>query len=136
MITEQEITKNKDVPAAYRADLEKLLIAANIIRAAYNKPLIVTSGYRTWDDHVRIYKEKAQKRGMPFYLSQVPTKSNHLYCRALDFADANGDLKKWILNNIDLLEKHNIYCEDFDYTKTWVHIQIVAPASENRFFKP
>lgn len=136
MITENEITKGQFIPSAYQTDLKNLLEIANIIRKEYGKPLIVTSGFRSWEDHVRIYKEKAQKRGMPFYLSQVPTKSNHLYCKALDFADANGELKKWIMNNIQLLEKHNIYCEDFEYTKSWVHIQIVPPASGKRFFKP
>lgn len=136
MITEKEITKGQEIPEAYKKDLAILLDRANKLRAAYGKPLMITSGYREINHHINIYKEKAANRGMPFYMSQVPMKSKHLHCQALDFADANGELKAWINNNIKLLEEIGLWCEDFQYTKTWVHIQILPPASGNRFFKP
>ena len=136
MITENEITKGAEVPTAYKKDLALLLEKINIIRKAYNKPMTVTSGYRTWEDHVRIYKEKAQKRGVPFYMTQVPTKSKHLYCQAVDIADADGSLKKWVLQNIKLLEDNGIFCEDFNFTPNWLHFQILPPSSNKRFFLP
>jgi hypothetical protein len=63
-------------------------------------------------------------------------KSNHLFGRAVDFADGDGKLKKWILENIKLMEEIGLYMEDFNATKTWVHFQINPPKSGNRFFKP
>jgi hypothetical protein len=63
-------------------------------------------------------------------------KSNHLFGRAVDFADGDGKLKKWILANIKLMEEIGLYMEDFAATKTWVHFQINPPKSGNRFFKP
>lgn len=136
MISEKEITKGQDVPEIYKKDLSILLERANKLRAAYNKPLTVTSGFRSWNDHVRIYKEKAQKRGVPFYIDQVPKKSKHLYCQAVDISDPNQELKKWVLANIKLMEEIGLWFEDFAYTKNWVHIQIYPPASGNRFFMP
>lgn len=136
MIAESEIIGAQDVPEAYKADLKTLLERINIIRAAYGKAMTVTSGYRSWNHHVEIYKKKALQRGVPFYIDQVPKKSKHLYCQALDIGDANGDLKKWILLNIKLLEDNGLWCEDFSATKTWVHFQIYQPASGKRFFMP
>lgn len=136
MILENEITKGQEVPEAYKKDLADLLKKINAVRSAYGKAMTVTSGFRSWADHVRIYKEKAQQRGMPFYMTQVPTKSKHLYCQAVDIADADGSLKKWVLSNIKVLEDNGLWCEDFSVTTTWVHFQILPPASGKRFFMP
>lgn len=136
MITENEITKGQEIPEAYKKDLAILLERINKIRAAYNKPMTVSSGFRSWHDHVRIYQEKALKIGVPFYMSQVPTASNHLYCRAVDILDVDGKLKEFINNNKKLLEDNNLWCESFESTPTWLHFQVVPPKSGSRFFKP
>lgn len=80
------------------------------------------SGFRSLED---------QKRINPKSMS-----SKHLYCAAIDLEDKNNKLKEWILNNIKILEDLNLWCEDFSYTPTWVHLQCIPPKSKNRFFKP
>lgn len=136
MISENEITKGQDVPDVYKSDLKTLLERINVIRSAYGKPMIVTSGFRSWYHHTEIYRKKALKRGVPFYIDQVPKKSKHLYCQAVDISDPNQELQKWVLANVELLESTGLWCEDFSATKNWVHFQILPPASGNRFFKP
>lgn len=111
-------------------NLNILLDKVNKVRTAYAKPMIVTSGLRTKQHHLEIYARKG------IYPPKVPMKSNHLFGRAVDLADGDGKLKKWILENIKLIEEIGLYMEDFTATKTWVHFQINPPASGKRFFKP
>lgn len=117
---------DKDV----QENLNQLFLKVNIVRKEYGKPMIVTSGLRTKKHHLEIYARKG------IYPPKVPMKSNHLYGRAVDFADSDGKLKKWILENISLMEEIGLWMEDFNATKTWVHFQINPPKSGNRFFKP
>ena len=111
-------------------NLNQLFLKVNIVRKEYGKPMIVTSGLRTKKHHLEIYARKG------IYPPKVPMKSNHLFGRAVDFADGDGKLKKWILANIKLMEEIGLYMEDFGATKTWVHFQINPPKSGNRFFNP
>lgn len=134
MITMQELLKGKpfdSLPQEHRFNLTILLKKVNQIRQAYGKPMTVTSGYRSLEDHLRIYRQKGITDK-----SKIPMKSNHLSGRAVDFADANGELKKWVLANVSLLESIGLWCEDFSATPTWLHMQTNKPASGNRFFKP
>ena len=117
---------DKDV----QENLNQLFLKVNIVRKEYGKPMIVTSGLRTKKHHLDIYARKG------IFPPKVPMKSNHLYGRAVDFADGDGKLKKWILENIALMEEIGLWMEDFSATKTWVHFQINPPKSGNRFFKP
>lgn len=117
---------DKDV----QENLNQLFLKVNIVRKEYGKPMIVTSGLRTKKHHLEIYARKG------IYPPKVPMKSNHLFGRAVDFADGDGKLKKWILENIALMEEIGLWMEDFNATKTWVHFQINPPKSGNRFFKP
>ena len=117
---------DKDV----QENLNQLFLKVNIVRKEYGKPMIVTSGLRTKKHHLEIYARKG------IFPPKVPMKSNHLFGRAVDFADGDGKLKKWILENIDLIEEIGLWMEDFNATKTWVHFQINPPKSGNRFFKP
>lgn len=111
-------------------NLTILLQKVNVVREKYGKPMIVTSGLRTKQHHLEIYAKKG------IYPPHVPMASNHLFGRAVDFADGNGELKKWVKKNIALFEELGLYMEDFASTKTWLHVQINAPKSGNRFFKP
>lgn len=114
--------KLKDLGEQEQLNVVELLSKINIIRHAYGKPLIVTSGYRS-----------------PEYNRQVggAAKSNHVKAAAIDVkAPHGGEFKRWVLKNLGLFEKLGLYMEDFNYTKTWAHIQIVAPRSRKRFFKP
>lgn len=133
MITFKELQGDNsltDIPIAHQQNMQDLLVKVNKIRAAYNKPLIVTSGYRSMQDHLRIYRSKGVKD------DKIPMKSAHLRGLACDLYDPKGELKKFILDNIKLLEDNGLYCEDFAYSPNWVHVQSVPPASGKRFFIP
>lgn len=134
MITMNELLSNQatfdSLDNDVQENLNQLFLKVNIVRKEYGKPMIVTSGLRTKKHHLEIYAAKG------IYPPKVPMKSNHLYGRAVDFADGDGKLKKWILENIALMEEIGLWMEDFNATKTWVHFQINPPKSGNRFFKP
>lgn len=113
-------------------NLNKLQQAVNKLRVSYGKPLIVTSGYRSMQDHLRIYKEKGVTDQ-----SKIPMKSKHLSGLACDLVcDDLDDFKNFILDNEDLCNELNLYFEHFDATPTWVHCQITPPTSGKRFFHP
>lgn len=131
MITRQEILKNHDCPPEYEDNLLELLIRINKVRDAYGRPMIVTSGFRSMEDHLRIYKQKGITDK-----SKIPMKSKHLFCQAVDISDADGKLKKWINENVKLMEEIGLWFEDFSKTPTWVHVQIIPPSSNKRFFMP
>lgn len=107
-------------------NLAILLKRLNIIRKEYGKPMTITSGLRS-DTH--------QKKLIAQGLSNAK-RSNHMTGCACDVKDLDGELKDWILGRIPLLEQVGLWCEDFDYTPTWVHFQIVPPKSGKRFFIP
>ena len=111
-------------------NLTELLEKVNKVRAAYGKPMTVTSGLRTMKHHLEIYAKKG------IFPPHVPLKSNHLFGKACDFADGDGALKKWVKENIKLMEEIGLWMEAFESTTTWLHVQINPPASGNRFFKP
>lgn len=112
------------------ANLNDLLKRLNVIREAYAHPMTVTSGLRDLEDHKRIYKAK----GIPE--DKIPMGSAHLKGCGADIGDANGKLKEWINNNINVLEEAGLWCEDFSATPTWCHFQSYPPKSGKRFFMP
>lgn len=135
----KEILKDKDFNSQSKEvqnNLNVLLDKINKIRTLWGKPMVITNGLRTMDDNIRIYKEKAQKAGVPFDLSKVPTKNAHLSGSACDVFDPNKDLQKWCKNNEKELEKIGLWMEDFNSTPNWCHFQIYASKSGNRWFKP
>lgn len=90
-------------------NLSKLLKAVNEIRAAYGKPMAVTSGYRPAPLNAR---------------AGGALNSAHLFCMAADFADKDGGLGKWCLANLDKLEHAGLWLENPAKTKGWVHLDI------------
>ena len=62
--------------------------------------------------------------------------SSHLYGCAVDIADPDGKLAKWLNTHTELLERRGLWMEDPRYTKGWVHLQTYAPKSMNRVFVP
>lgn len=135
MISMNEILQDKveltDLPEDHQKNLAILLERINVIRKEYAKPMYVSSGYRSLEDHLRIYREKGITNQ-----SKIPMKSKHLSGQAVDIADGDGALKKWVLNNVKLMEDVGFWFEDFGVTTTWVHFQIVSPGSGKRFFMP
>lgn len=107
-------------------NLSKLLIAINVIRTAWGKPMIVTSGLRS-----------AYQQGMLIAMGRsTATKSHHLTGEAVDILDEDGRLKDWVLDNMSLMETTGFWFEDFEHTKGWVHFQCVPPKSGRRIFIP
>lgn len=134
MIAFNELIKGNsiaDIPIEHQHNLEELLKRINQIRTAYNIPMTVTSGYRSLQHHLEIYSRKGITDR-----SKIPMQSRHLYGQAVDIADADGKLKAWVLQNVNLLEDIGLWCEDFNATPTWCHFQIVSPKSGKRFFLP
>lgn len=134
MITMQELLKDaklEDQTQDIQDNLVELLVRINKVRAAYGKPMTVTSGLRTMADHLRIYAAKGITDK-----SKIPMQSNHLYGRAVDISDPNKELQAWVLKNVKLMEEIGLWMEDFSATTNWVHFQINPPKSGNRFFQP
>lgn len=136
-ITRDEITKGKEVEEQYEDNLNALLIVLNRfaeeIDAYYEEhiPLIVNSGVRTKKDQIRIYAEKGITD-----INKIPMGSAHISCQAVDLRDRNKKIRNYIKNNLNILDKLDIYVEDFDATPTWVHIQTRKTSSGKRIFKP
>jgi len=135
MISMDELLNNKyklaDQSVEIQANLKSLLNKINQVRTLWAKSMTVTSGLRTMEDHLRIYKAKGitdQKK--------IPMKSKHLYGQAVDISDPNQALQAWCKANETTLTSIGLWMEDFSATKTWVHFQIVPPASGKRWFMP
>ena len=72
------------------------------------------------------------------------SKSRHITAQAVDVADPNRQLAKWLNSDAGILglAECQLWCEDLEYTLgknkngSWVHFQTVPPASGKRFFKP
>lgn len=123
-----------EIPIQAQQNMDDLLPRLNKVRAAWGKPMTVTSGFRSMQQHMDIHWIKALRERRPFSNLQVPLNSRHLTGQACDFADPDGTLYKWAEANVALLESAGLYCEQG--TKGWLHCQSVAPRSGKRFFLP
>lgn len=112
------------LPKDHQRNLETLLYRMNKIRMEYSQPMTVTSGYRSLEDHLRIYKNKGITDQ-----SKIPMKSKHLSGQAVDISDPNGHLQEWCKANQTLIRQVGLWMEDFSFTKTWVHFQCVPYGS-------
>jgi hypothetical protein len=133
MIFEREILKGNKCPVEYQSDLLELLIKMNNVSDAYGRPMIVTSGFRTLQDHIKIYAKKGITDK-----SKIPLHSKHLFAQACDILDTDGTLYSWCVDNEKLLRTVGLWIEKD--TKGWVHFQIKPFASYKVggtiFFKP
>ena len=119
MISMKEIT-NKDLdslPDDIAMNLNSLLEKMNLIRNKYGKPMTVTSGFRTKEDHLRIYAEKGITDP-----KKIPMGSKHLSGLACDISDPNSELYKWCLANEDYLIQIGVWLEHRQ--GPWQHFQI------------
>lgn len=144
MITLQELNpKNRPLTEEQAANLTDLLVKINVVRAAYGKPMVPTSGFRSWEEHVDIYIRNGSIDFNPLDGSiklrrdkKFPKKSSHLDGNAVDIRDRDGKLWGWLMDNFKLLEEQGLYLEDKSRTPYWVHFQRVPPKSGNRIFLP
>lgn len=103
-------------------NLDKLLIPINKIRDAYGKPMIVTSGWRPAEINAHTPGAAAH--------------SKHQIGLAVDISDPVGDIRRYILANLSMIQELGLYMEDFNFTPDWCHFQLGAPASGHRIFIP
>lgn len=106
------------------SNLGILLSRINLIRAAWGKPMIVTSGLRSEADQLHLINIG----------KSIATRSHHLVGAAVDIADKDGSLQKWLEADATILETAQLWCESG--TSGWVHFQICAPKSGKRWFYP
>jgi uncharacterized protein YcbK (DUF882 family) len=133
MISIDELLNNKYKLADQSIEIQKnlavLLERVNKIRTEWGKPMTVTSGLRSMEDHLRIYKEKGITD-----ISKIPMQSRHLTGRAVDISDPKLELTAWLKGDPKHLENAELWCEEGN--KNWVHFQIVPPLSGKRWFLP
>lgn len=121
--------RDKDAPLSERQEqnLSRLLSALNSVRAAYGKPMHVTSGYRPAVVNAAIGGAK---------------KSLHMECLACDFKDSDGKLTEWLNGHQDLLAQLGLWQEHPSATKGWAHLDlggraaVPRPGCLSRQFKP
>lgn len=112
--------KQSDVDPVTLRNLDDLCRKINAL--GYQPPMRASSCLRSLAD---------QKRINPSAMG-----SSHLYGAAVDIADADGKLKAWLKSNPQRLIENGLWAEDYTSTPTWVHLQIYAPKSMSRVFKP
>jgi uncharacterized protein YcbK (DUF882 family) len=119
-----------DIPILHQQNIQELLKKVNVIRDEWAKPMTVTSGYRTLQDHLRIYSQKGITDR-----AHIPMKSQHLIGAAVDIYDPDLSLTKWLKeNDSQRLKDAGLYCEDGN--PNWVHFQLFPPKSMRRWFLP
>jgi hypothetical protein len=123
VVTLTEFLKGRDTVEAltetkWRNACE-LLSRINFLRAVYDKPLIVSSGYRPKkiNDSVGGAKNSA-----------------HLSCEAIDIVDVSREFAAFCNENIPLLTRLGLYLEDTSATPSWVHLQ--TRKTKQNPFKP
>lgn len=122
--------KLEDQTQEIQDSLKILLERVNNIRIGWGRPMTVTSGLRTMEDHLRIYREKGVTDP-----AKIPMKSKHLFGQAVDIFDPDLALTKWLKeNNSQRLVDTQLWCEEGN--ANWVHFQILPPKSGNRWFLP
>lgn len=109
---------NKD----FEKNLIELLTKINALRFDFNKPMIVSSGYRSPEHNAKI---------------GGATHSTHQTCQGIDIIDTDADLRRFCMaNNNEILKKYNLFMEHPAYTKGWCHLQTRKPKSGNAVFIP
>lgn len=62
--------------------------------------------------------------------------SAHCEGKAVDLHDPTGSLAAAIIRDVSILATCDLYCENPDYTKGWVHLDSRGPLSRRRVFIP
>ena len=122
MITVEEVLKGRakfeELPEEHRANITTLLSRINQVRAKYGKPMKVNDGLRIGTGG-----------------------SNHFRGAAIDIDDDDaGTFWKWCFQNLAFIAKVGLWLEHPCWTHcdgmSWMHFQIVPPASGKRVFVP
>ena len=128
MITKRQLLRTYDTLFAedytpqISDNLDAVVEKVNQFLAKYTGPVLVNSGWRP--------------AAVNSSTMGAAPKSNHMVGLAVDLSDVDGKIMAYVLNNLDLALKLGLYFEDWRWTKTWCHIQIIAPKSKKRIFRP
>lgn len=114
------------MPEEVRANAIELLSKVNALLAVIDLPEArtpkVNSGWRPKS-----------------YNDMVPgaaPNSKHITGQAIDIADPDGALDDFLMDRTYLLARFGLYMEAPAFTKSWTHLQSVAPRSERLVFNP
>ena len=122
-----------DLPQEHQDNLTKLQVIINKVRILWGKPMTITSGYRSVEQHLKIYSDKGITDK-----NKIPMKSKHLIGAACDIADEGLVLTAWLKANPQIMEDCNIFCEAWN--SNWSHIQFLPFGSykpgQTRWFNP
>lgn len=131
MISRQQIIGDKIIPEEFEQQLGSLLLKANMFCQFLGFEPMISSGFRSMEEHLTIYRRKGIE-----YQSKIPMASRHLSCQALDWYDPDRKVQKFVLDNQKLTEEIGLWFESFDYTpkagsksRPWVHMQSVQYGS-------
>lgn len=117
-----------DLTADIERNAEDLLKRVNALLAEYRfdtgdtDQLHVNSGWRP--PAVNVATPNAAPR------------SHHMTGRAIDIGDPEGALDEWCLTHPDTLRRLGLYQEHPSATKSWCHLQSIAPRSGRLVFYP
>lgn len=128
------------IPSEHQSNLVILLHKVNLLREASQIPFFIRNdtdrkraGYRTKQMHIELYEELSIKYGK---IIKPPERSWHLFGGACDISDRGGAIKSWVKGHEEFCKTHGMYFEHFDYTPSFVHLQIYAPPSLQMYFIP
>lgn len=112
-----------------------LIPKINELLSSFGEKRNVTSGLRSMEHHLEIYRIKNEQRHANGLASvKVPLSSAHLSAQAVDLEDKDRCLTNWCLLNLVILERCGLWMEDPSSATTWVHLQ--CRPTKNRVFIP
>jgi len=118
-----------------KSNIRILYFRLKQLEAVWGKRLTITSGLRSMEHQIDVYKINAAKMGKVFSLGEVPMHSKHLTGEAADILDNNHELYNWCKNNEQALINIGLWCED-DISQPRLHVQTSSPSSGHRWFLP
>lgn len=108
--------------AEQKANASRLLAKIHELQLVCPHAFEVRSGYRPSAINSRV--------------AGAAPRSKHIDCLAVDIADPRGVIAQYLMANLHLLEKFELWMEHPDFTDSWVHLQDQPPASGRRVFRP
>jgi hypothetical protein len=85
---------------------------------------------------VHVLRSGWRPRAVNAATDNAATASKHLTGEAVDIADDDRALADYCAANQADLVEIGLWCEDFRWTPTWVHFQIIPPRSGKRIYIP
>lgn len=110
-----EITKGKEIPEELQWNIERTLIFLDMMRKDLGFKMLISNSYRTWEDHLDIYKSLGKT------LSQVPKRSLHLMFNAVDVMPLSM-CKKQITEMHDYVTKKRFFGMGVGYYPWGLHL--------------